>query len=266
VNERSRSGVMKFQRVLVIDPIQANAKMLANVLRGMNTACQIYGAQSADHAMALARELNPDLIFVESSGPGIDGIGFARDLRRSEMPCREAAMIMMSSEATAALILGARDAGVHEFQRRPYAMGDLQKRIDAVSGKPRDWIEGMRYIGPDRRRFNSAEYSGPRKRRTDGSMKTQKVNQALKIVQSATAAVETDPVQALRALATQMRILIEASAGQEKLKKLGAVAMHFQTYLASTVVRENGLTRDQVETFAANLMLVAPPEMKPKAA
>ncbi|MDB5459328.1 MAG: hypothetical protein JWO72_1069, partial [Caulobacteraceae bacterium] len=148
----------------------------------------------------------------------------------------------------------------------PYAMGDLQKRIDAVSGKPRDWIEGMRYIGPDRRRFNSAEYSGPRKRRTDGSVKTQKVNQALKIVQSATAAVETDPVQALRALATQMRILIEVSAGQEQLKKLGAVAMHFQTYLGSTAVRENGLTRDQVETFAANLMLVTPAEMKPKAA
>jgi CheY-like chemotaxis protein len=257
---------MKFERALVVDPVPANAKMLANVLRGLNPSCQVYGAQSNAYAMALAREVNPDLICVESVGSEIDGLAFAKALRRSELTCREAAMIMISSEATAALILGARDAGIHEFQRRPYGLGDLQKRIDAVSGKPRDWIEAIQYIGPDRRRFNTADYSGPRKRRTDGGVKTQKVNQALKIVQSAVGAVETDPIQALRALSTQMRILIEASAGQERLRKLGLVATHFQTYLSGPVVREKGLSRDQVETFSANLLQVTPPEMKPKAA
>ena len=252
---------MKFDRVLVIDPNPSNAKMLANLLRSLGPACQVYGSQTATLGMGLARELNPQLVFVESTGPGLDGMAFARDLRRSELPCREAAMIMVSQEATAALILGARDAGVHEFLRRPYTMGDLEKRIDAVSGRPRDWIEAIQYVGPDRRRFNSADYSGPRKRRTDGSSKSAKIDQALKIVQSALIAVESDPVQAARALATQARILIEVSTGQEKLKKLGAVAMSLQAYLAGPA-QKHGLARDQVETFAHNLMLVAPADLK----
>jgi DNA-binding response OmpR family regulator len=265
VAEPSRNSVMKFDRVLVIDPNPANAKMLANLLRSLGPACQVYGSQTATLGMGLARELNPQLVFVESTGPGLDGMAFARDLRRSEFACREAAMIMVSQEATAALILGARDAGVHEFLRRPYTMGDLQKRIEAVSGRPRDWIEAIQYVGPDRRRFNSADYSGPRKRRTDGSSKSAKINQALKIVQSALIAVESDPVQAARALATQARILIEVSTGQESLKKLGAVAMSLQAYLAGPA-QKHGLAREQVETFAHNLMLVAPAETKTRAA
>jgi CheY-like chemotaxis protein len=265
VSDPSRNGVMKFSRILVIDPNPANAKMLANLLRSLGPSSQVYGAQAAAHAMGLARELNPDLVFVESNGPALDGIQFARDLRRSEFACREAPVIMVTSDATAALILGARDAGVHEFLRRPYTLGDLQKRIDAVSGKSRDWIEAIHYVGPDRRRFNSADYSGPRKRRTDGSSKSQKINQALKIVQAAVDAVDTDPVQCARALATQARILIEVSTGQEPLKKLGMVAMHLQAYLAGPA-QKTGLSREQVETFAHNLVLVAPAEMRPKAA
>jgi CheY-like chemotaxis protein len=265
VAEPSRNSVMKFDRVLVIDPNPANAKMLANLLRSLGPACQVYGAQTATLGMSLAREVAPDLIFVEYSGPGLDAMEFARTLRRSELACREAAMIMVSQEATAASILGARDSGIHEFMRRPYTMGDLQKRIEAVSGRPRDWIEAIQYVGPDRRRFNSADYSGPRKRRTDGSPKSQKINQALKIVQSAVIAVESDPVQAARALATQARILIEASAGQERLKKLGAVALALQAYLAGPA-QKHGLVREQVEVFAHNLMLAAPAEAKTKAA
>jgi DNA-binding response OmpR family regulator len=256
-----RNSVMKFDRVLVIDPNAANAKMLANLLRSLGPSCQVYGAQTAAMGMGLARELSPQLVFVESAGPGLDGMAFARGLRRSELACREAPVIMVSHEATAALILGARDAGVHEFLRRPYTMGDLQKRIDAVSGRPRDWIEAIQYVGPDRRRFNSADYSGPRKRRTDGSSKAAKIDQALKIVQSAVSAVESDPVQAARALATQARILVEVSAGQEKLKKLGAVAMSLQAYLSGPALK-HGLAREQVETFAHNLMLVAPADIK----
>ncbi len=110
---------------------------------------------------------------------------------------------MIFSEVTAAQILAARDAGVHEFMRRPITMGDLQKRLEAVSGRPRDWIEAVAYVGPDRRRFNSADYKGPKKRRTDGTVKVQKINQALRIVISAIEHLEADPVQAARALTTQ---------------------------------------------------------------
>jgi DNA-binding response OmpR family regulator len=266
VSDYGRNGALKFDRILVIDPNAASAKMLANLLRSLWPSAQIYGAKDLKKAMVLAAEILPQLVFVESTGPDLDGTAFARAYRRSDYSCREAPIIMISGDATAAQILGARDAGVHEFMRRPYTMGDLQKRLEAVSGRPRDWIEAIHYIGPDRRRFNSADYKGPSKRRTDGPVKTQKLSQALKIIQSAVGAVDSDPVQAARALTTQARIIIELSANQEVYRRLFAAANVMQTYLQGAAQTGAPLTKDQVGTYAANIVLVAPDSLKPKAA
>jgi CheY-like chemotaxis protein len=266
VSDYGRNGALKFERILVIDPNTASAKMLANLLRSLWPAAQIYGASNHKKAMVLSGEVLPQLVFVESTGPELDGATFARAFRRSDYACREAPIIMISGDATAAQILGARDSGVHEFMRRPYTLGDLQKRLEAVSGRPRDWIEAVHYIGPDRRRFNSADYKGPTKRRTDGPVKTQKLSQALKIIQSAVGAVDSDPVQAARALTTQARIIIELSANQEPYRRLLSAAQVMQTYLHNAAQTGQPLAKDQVGTFAANIILVAPDSLKPKAA
>jgi hypothetical protein len=174
---------------------------------------------------------------------------------------------MVFTEVKAAQLLGARDSGVHEFLRRPVSLGDLERRLDAVSGRPRDWIEAVNYVGPDRRRFNSAaDFNGPNKRRTDGSKAAQKINQALRIILSASRQVEADPVQAARALSTQARILIELSAGQEPLRRLGAAALALQTHLQAIARQGAPLARAQVETYAANVMLAAPDKVRPQAA
>jgi DNA-binding response OmpR family regulator len=70
-------------------------------------------------------------------------MAFTRALRRSDLACREAPVVMVFTEVKAAQILGARDCGVHEFLRRPISLGDLERRLDAVSGRPRDWIEAV---------------------------------------------------------------------------------------------------------------------------
>jgi hypothetical protein len=105
--------------------------------------------------------------------------------------------------------MGARDAGVHEFLRKPYTMKDLLRRLEAVSLKPRDWVEAVQYVGPDRRRFNSAEYAGPRKRRSDVEVTSDaaRMLQALKIVRAAAGSLKTDWAQARRALLAQAAML-----------------------------------------------------------
>ena len=266
VTDQGRKTAAKFERILVIDPNMATAKMLANLLRSIWPSAQVYGAKDTAKAMMLAGEVDPQLVFVESGGPNLDGMAFCRSFRRSDFECREAPIVMIFAEVTASQILGARDAGVHEFMRRPITLGDLQKRIEAVSGRPRDWIEAVGYVGPDRRRFNSADYKGPKKRRTDGSVKLQKMNQALRIILSATTQMEDDPVQAARALNTQARILIELSAGQEQYKRLGMAATYLKAYLQSVAQKGQPLAKDQVETYAANVLLVAPEDIRPKAA
>lgn len=262
MTDQGRKAAAKFERVLIVDPNPASAKMLANLLRDLWPSIKVYGARDAEKAMMLAGEVDPQLLFVESAGPGLDGLAFTRAFRRGDHDCREAPVIMVLADVSSAQLIAARDAGVHEFLRRPITMADLQKRLDAVAGRPRDWIEAVGYVGPDRRRFNSADYKGPRKRRTDGPAKQQKMSQALRILASAAAQVDADPVQAARALATQARVLIELSAGQEQLKRLAAAAAYMQTYLQSGAP----LVKAQVETYANNVLLVAPEDVRPKAA
>jgi CheY-like chemotaxis protein len=156
----------RLQRVLIVDPNAASARLLADLAKEMG-AREIHFAPTQPRALALVRDLDPQMIFTEFSGPELDGVEFTRSVRRSSFAARKCPIIMVTAEATAASIIGARNAGVHEFLRKPYTAGDLFRRMENVITKPRDWIEAQMYVGPDRRRFNSGEFAGTRKRRAD---------------------------------------------------------------------------------------------------
>ncbi len=200
----------RLQKVLVVDPTPASVKLLTELLRAITGgAGQVWSANNEAKAMQMVQIVDPQLIFLEHAGPGLDGCRLTRLIRRSELDCREAPVIMVTGEATAAAIKGARDAGVHEFLRKPYTMKDLLRRLEAVSLKPRDWVEAVQYVGPDRRRFNSAEYTGPRKRKSDVEVTSDaaRMLQALKIVRAAAGSLKTDWAQARRALLAQAAML-----------------------------------------------------------
>jgi len=256
----------QLRRVLVLDPSAATAKMLAELLRTLIPNCQVYAAQTEDRALKMLESIDPNLLFVEYRGPELDGLAFTKALRRGDTANREVPVIVVTAEATAAAIIGARDAGVHEFLRRPFNMGDLKKRLDAITLKPREWIEAVNYVGPDRRRFNSADYKGPRKRRAEGgSVISQRIGQAVKIVQSALAALESDPKQALRALRAQARILAESSARREPLRGLEMAALALEGFLQRTP-KIDGPSRQQIETLAAQIIAAAPQDAADRAA
>jgi CheY-like chemotaxis protein len=200
----------RLQKVLVVDPTPASVKLLTELLHAITGGGgQVWSAPNEAKAMQMVQIVDPQLIFLEHAGPGLDGARLTRLIRRSDLACREVPVIMVTGEATAAAILGARDAGVHEFLRKPYTMKDLLRRLAAVSLKPRDWVEAVQYVGPDRRRFNSAEYAGPRKRKSDvdATSDAARMLQALKIVRAAAGALKTDWAQARRALLAQAAML-----------------------------------------------------------
>lgn len=194
----------RLRKALVVDPSPASARLLGDLLRNIGQG-QIFTAQTNQRGLDIAAQIDPSILFVELSGPGVDGVDFARKVRRGEMMCRQAPIIVVTSSATAQSILAARDAGVHEFLRKPYTNKELIRRLEAVFLRPRDWIEAVQYIGPDRRRFNSEDYTGPLKRRTDvrESTDSQRVLQAVRIIKSALPALKSDPAQAARALRAQ---------------------------------------------------------------
>ncbi len=199
------------RRVLILDAQPASAKLLADLVRALGAQHVLIESDDVK-AFHNLRDLDPQLILTDYMGPRLNGPVFIRRVRRSDLTCRKAPAIMVTAEATASSIKGARDAGVHEFLRKPFTAGDLLKRIEAAALKPRDWIEAVQYVGPDRRRFNSVEYDGPRKRRADkpksrSEAQAAQLDQAARILKSALAQYEQDANQALRAMREQARIL-----------------------------------------------------------
>lgn len=211
------------RRVLIIDPNMAAARLLGDLMKGLG-ARDIYFEADERRALELCREMDPGIIFIERSGPRLDGESFTRKLRRSSLICRKAPVIMVTSDATAYSIKVARDCGVHEFLRKPYTAGDLLKRVAVVFLKPRNWIEAVGYVGPDRRRFNSGDYAGPLKRQADqaagpGESSAQAIDQAVRILRSAITQFDSDPMQALRAIREQAVQLkaVAVAAGEARL-------------------------------------------------
>lgn len=242
------------QRVLIVDPQPAAVKLLGDLLRSI-TSAQIHTAANDQKAMHLAAAVDPQIIFIEHSGPGMDGSRLAKAIRRSEFNCRKAPIIMVTGEATAGAILGARDAGVHEFLRKPFTIKDLLRRLEAVSLKPRDWVEAVQYIGPDRRRFNSGDYAGPRKRKSD-TRKTPdqaRVLQALKIVRAAAGALDSDWMQARRALLAQSQDLQKAAVAVGDMRLMDAAAA-----LGRQLPAEGAVDRAALNSAITRLLVFMP--------
>ncbi|MDP3173430.1 MAG: response regulator [Phenylobacterium sp.] len=225
------------QRVLIVDPQPSGARLIGDLMRNIAHS-QIWMAASTPKALGVIKSVEPQVIFVEASGPGVDGADFTRALRRSDLSARQAPVIMVTANATAAGIIAARDAGVHEFLRKPFTTKDLLRRLEAITLRPRDWIEAVTYVGPDRRRFNSGDYTGALKRRSDAraTPDAARILQALKILKSAVGAIEGDPVQALRSMQAQAADLQKAAVAVSDMK-LSTASADFQRFLIQAAAR-----------------------------
>jgi CheY-like chemotaxis protein len=255
------------KRALIVEPAQMSARLLADLLRNLS-GCESWTAADNRRALELARAVEPQLVFVEYAGEDLDGPAFVRALRRSELACRKAPVIMITASATAAAILQARDAGVHEILRKPYTIKDLVRRLEAVLVHSRGWVEAVSYVGPDRRRFNSADYQGARKRRTDPANRAaphrEAIVQAVRIVREAISALEADPVQVMRALTAQAHELRRAAVASADMT-LSEAAAELERYLG----RAGGglaLTREGLVGATTRLWAYLPPDDGSKAA
>mgnify|MGYP003387134466 CR=1 FL=1 len=239
------------RRVLIADPQPASARMLTDLMRDIARS-YCWAATEMERSLKIAETCDPQLIVVEIGDSQFDGLGFTRAVRRSTWNCRKAPIITITGAATTASILAARDAGVHEFLRKPYSMKDLVRRLEAVTLRGRDWVEGIAYIGPDRRRFNSGDYAGRLRRQDDGTETPyqQKVNQAIKIIRAAVAASDTDPEQAMRAMVTQATTLQEIATNL----KLTLAASEFHRHLSRAIQAGGKFTKVDAERWAAPML------------
>lgn len=244
------------RRVIVADPQLASARLMLDLMKSIG-AREVLTETDENRVIDLARDFEPGLLLTERTGPSLDGESLTRRIRRSTLGCRRMPIIMVTAEATVSTIRGARDSGVHEFLRKPFAAADLFRRVENVAVKPRPWIEAVGYVGPDRRRFNSGEYAGTRKRRADNvaalagpeAVKAQ----ALRILAASLNQFDNDPAQAARAVRQQADTL-KGLAQKTGDAKLAVAAAGLDAYLASGQPTRAGL----VEPINAILALGTP--------
>ena len=201
----------KKQEALVADPSRATVDLLRSLL--LSRRIFTLGAHESPTLWRLLGACPPDLIVLSHCPPALDAAALTRELRRSDLAARKTPVVMLADDPTPTQVRAARDAGVHEVLRRPFSLANLLLRIDAVLDKPRPWVEGVSYVGPDRRRFNTS-LSSLRRRRIDRELispQNARVGQALDIMKLAIEAIDCDPGQALRALRAQAEDLQQAA-------------------------------------------------------
>lgn len=91
-------------------------------------------ASDGEQALALCRELKPDLVLMDIQMPVLDGISAAEQIGRE----RIAPVVMLTAFSQREFVEGARDAGVMAYIVKPFTASDLTPAIDIARSR---WAE-----------------------------------------------------------------------------------------------------------------------------
>jgi len=149
--------------VLVVDPSPHMAALIGQMLRHLKVR-RVEEVHSSDGAAVLLQTHRfGAMILNDVLGP-MNGIALVKALRAaSEGLNRDTPVIMMSANPDVTEITMARDAGVTEFLRKPFAVRHIQTRLHSILAAPREFIEAAAFVGPDRRRKRAIHKGGERR-------------------------------------------------------------------------------------------------------
>jgi two-component system chemotaxis response regulator CheY len=154
-------------KILLVDDNHHMRVLLTEILRAIGVR-QVYEANDGAEALQVMRTHQIDIIMSDLAMQPLDGIDFVRLLRNSpDSPNPMAPVIMITGHSTHKRVNEARDVGVNEFLSKPVTAKGVLDRIGRVVESPRPYVRIANYFGPDRRRRNDPDYSGPMRRGTD---------------------------------------------------------------------------------------------------
>ena len=149
--------------ILIADPSHHMTTVVGQMLRHLKVG-NITEVQSSTAALTQLQARRFGAVLVDDDLTPVDGVELTRTLR-SMAACDNChvPVIMMSTAPDAARIAAARDAGITEFLRKPFAAQHLATRLESTLAAPREFIANEAYAGPDRRR-KRLEPNGPERR------------------------------------------------------------------------------------------------------
>ena len=123
-------------RVLIVDDHELLREGLKSLL-SREEDMEVVGEAARGHeAIALARELRPDVVVLDARLPDVDGVEVCRQLQE-EMP--EVAVIFLTTFSEADLVLSAVRAGARGYVVKDVLGMDLKRSIRAVAGARWPW-------------------------------------------------------------------------------------------------------------------------------
>ncbi|WP_460021006.1 response regulator [Magnetospira thiophila] len=152
---------------LIVENSRYVRVLLKDALRTMGVTT-FWEATDAQNALGLLRKVKPDIIITEFDLAAMTGIDLVKAIRNDEKnPHRYTPIVMVTSSAERRRVLEARDAGVTEYIVKPFSTKQLFGRILEIVDRPREFVLSPDYNGPDRRRRNDKNYTGPMRRQED---------------------------------------------------------------------------------------------------
>jgi CheY-like chemotaxis protein len=176
-------------RVLLVDDNYNAQRLVGEVLQAAGVS-QIETAPDGDRALEKIELWNPDIIFSDWHMPVMGGLELTRLIRRAALcpdrriPNPQVPLILVTSRRGKADVQLAREAGVNEFVIKPFTPAALLARFQLALLNPRPFIVSEEYVGPDRRRRASVDYSGPLRRSTDRAEARDTIEFELKAVRA----------------------------------------------------------------------------------
>lgn len=140
--------------ILVVDDIANTRQILRAILRHMGFA-RVTEAGGTTEALALIKEIGPDLVFTDWDMPGASGLDLIRIVRsHPESPDPTLPIVLLTAHGDRQYVKAGRDAGATDFLVKPLAPARIRDRILDVVSRPRGFVSAPGYKGPDRRRLD----------------------------------------------------------------------------------------------------------------
>ncbi|UYN90536.1 MAG: response regulator transcription factor [Anaerolineales bacterium] len=115
-------------KILVVDD---QPELLEMIRAGLSlSGYQVCAASSGQAALYAASHFWPDLVIMDVNMPGLSGPALCAKLNQAagaQMP-----ILLISAMATAEELQATLQAGAHEYLRKPFELGQLLQRVDAL--------------------------------------------------------------------------------------------------------------------------------------